>query len=366
MASTLKRLGRGLAAGLQTLGAQMTEKEKRKREDAIRAEQRERDDKRFEAEQSTRKIRNEQLTIQNQLARAEMSVKSIGTTWSTTNGNPEAMAESWTKNLHNGYTYTYDEEGSRKAVDAEGNPLADAVVMKVWTREDTPEGTTKVNPITGKPILNSLPGDFHLAQYNSKEDFFAKVGESMNSDLMFGRIRQNISSAEAKKAADTAQANKIATEVKKQEGRVALVEQKGVEARKTKAAPEAAGGVGGGAEEPVEGLGGKVSKQTVQGVKSLQKDTAIMAKEGFSVNTSEMLKFQQLLGQDPESADFRKFVDEKIAGMDDVETITQFLVKEAGIPRELAEKVIERKGLKPGMTKEEMSKTKQFFSLFGF
>jgi exoribonuclease R len=268
-----------------------------------------------------------------------MSVKQMGKDLATSGDNPAVLAKSWTKNLHDGFTYTYDEEGSRKAVDAEGNPLADAVVMKVWTREETPEGTTKLNPITGEPILNSLAGDFHLAQYNTKADFLTKYTESMNSDLAVARIIKERSAAEAKKVTDDLWAKKTKMQELKGRQGIAKTQEAGVEARKTKAAPSA-GGVGDKPASTVQGVFGKVEQTKEESINTRAELKLVAAKYNTVTTDDEAYRVGQVRNDPDASAAVAIAIKKVLEKEMTPEEYIDKMLNKIKVPREFAEDLL--------------------------
>ena len=108
MASTLHKLGKGLAAGLTTLGGQMKEREEQERKDALLAEERAFREKKFQAERKDAEVRNELLRVQNLMAKAEYNSKAISSAYTMSGANPAVMAEVWTKHNQDNRVYKYN------------------------------------------------------------------------------------------------------------------------------------------------------------------------------------------------------------------------------------------------------------------
>jgi hypothetical protein len=158
----------------------------------------------------------------------------------------------------------------------------------------------------------------------------------MNSDLAVARIIRATTSAEAKKVADDLQANKIATEEKRQEGRLALAEESGVGDLNRQKVADLKADKGEDAAATVTGLDGKPKNLTEQEAILLRNNVNSMKAEFPGIDDGIAQRYKDLRSNSKEAKAAKKFIREA-AGVLKTEELVPGIMEEYGLTREIAE-----------------------------
>jgi hypothetical protein len=311
MGSKLKKIGRAVGAGLTQLGADIKTREAQDKKDALLKEEREFREKRFQAERSDAEVRNEQLRIQTLMSKATYHSKAISSAFAMSGGNPAAMAEVLTKHNNDHRVYTYNEAASRAAVDPKtGEKLTDAVVYDMATYIEKPGGGFEVDPVTGKNVLDPLPGDLGQVQYNNGDDYTAAVTNAAHPSIALSKELSKVTLAEFReKQTNRAAANKkqLAGEIA---GKIKVAEETGVTAL-NEAKAKAAGDVAGSKLKlvKIEGFDGEQHELNSTQSQKVRDDHKALLKTYDGITQNEAFKVS-LLRDDPEDReDFRKAIE---------------------------------------------------------
>lgn len=179
------KLGYAIGKGLQEAGAQwqgiIAKKEEQKRYD----EQLEMKQKQQEANLRSMDIRNEQLTLANNLKRVELNNKRITTVFSQTEGDPAATSKAITQ-YGSGHAERYMEAESREATKANG---FETIITENGVFETNDEG--KVIPgKDGKPIFKRFNGGAGVIT-RTRAEYNDHVGRVLNPNMALANITAN-------------------------------------------------------------------------------------------------------------------------------------------------------------------------------
>lgn len=316
MASTLKRLGRGLAAGLVSVGGSIEKMEEQKRQDKLRQEQEAREEKRFQAQRRDAEIRNEQLRIQNQMNQTKLNHEAMVNAARISEFDPEVMADALTKNIPDGRAYIFNPAES----------VGGKIVMDVGTLATNPDGTLQQGS-DGKPIFQPGPGRFNKKVWNNKADFVSDMSKRMNPQSMFAQQILEMDGKKARQQMEIAEeaARKRDEASGKKEKTVAEADLARARAERLRAETEDPARfrqqtAAGEKVDTIIGIGGEENKLTSQAVNRLRESTKSLRDRFPGITAEETFRLDQVR----QNAELRNTIRQAAqAVVDEVEGVTE-------------------------------------------
>ena len=163
MASLGKKLGRGLAAGLTTVGQIADKREADEKEERRFAEQSERAERQLAMQEAESAARLEKSKLEVSMKRAQFNNQKLAQAGTQSNFDPRVMAKAFSDyGTNQGTTWNYNEQASAKA--GEG-----VIIYDVGTKTKNSDGTLKPGP-DGKAEVKALPGSFSQMRFENQDD----------------------------------------------------------------------------------------------------------------------------------------------------------------------------------------------------
>jgi len=173
MKITMKKLGRGLAAGLTAVG-EIEQKKKSEAEEQARYEaEAARQERALRLQEAESAQRQEENRLKNLMKKAQWKNQQMMQAAAGSNYDPATMAKAWNQFGNNSGTHwTYNAMDSAAAGPG-------VIIYDVGTKEQHSDGTDKMGP-DGKPITLKLPGSIGQQRFDNQDDhvnFFLRAAD---------------------------------------------------------------------------------------------------------------------------------------------------------------------------------------------